>query len=540
MVESFNTRSGHPSLRVDGIALHSPYDPVKEAERFAKASVPADHPSTLIFLGEGLGYGTMAMADRFPAARIIPIFYSEEIFHRNLISPTLCWHPGETRPLSDFLRAVIGELDVEGLRIVEWPPSALLFPERSQEANRSARHAVQEANGGFVTTVASGKAWLRNTLLNFLSIPSVLDGKLCSGECPVLIAASGPSLAGLLPVIRRKRLALELWALPSSLLALRAEGISPDLVVMTDPSPWSMAHLDYTGIRCPIAMPLSAARGSWRFPGGVFLLSQPSFFEKEILDRAGLIAPLIPPHGTVTASALDLAAASTHRDIFLAGLDLCFFDILSHARPNASDRLMQLSANRLTPHYSLCYQEACRSPCETIRADGQTVRLPLPLRTYTGWLGSRAGSAAGAGAAGCAERDIFRLSPSPVDLPSTRSIGVDRLLSLAEPAKRGPRLEISGTFPSQAKRKAIVHGVLEEWQAILSAGIKTVKKEGAVQAYAHSQALLSLSYILEARTLAETRRKARLGFDEAAREAAVRLLDEAITFLSSVREKVGA
>ena len=81
-------------------------------------------------------------------------------------------------------------------------------------------------------------------------------------------------------------------------------------------------------------MPLSAARGAWALPTSgrglrdegnrgapVFFLGQPVVFEKALLDAAGVSAPVIPPHGTVAATAIELALASTSGPVIVAGLD---------------------------------------------------------------------------------------------------------------------------------------------------------------------------------------------------------------------------
>ncbi len=526
MVEIFTARSGRPSLRVDGVAFHSPFDPQREASQFAERSFPEAPPSLVILLGEGLGYATRAIEERFPGARVVPLFYSAEIFANSFLDPRPSWHPGDSRSLEEFIISVIGELDLEGLRVIEWPSASRLFPELSRRAHAAVKRAALEANGSFMTTAGMGRLWLRNSLLNLLSFESVLAGEPCGADSPILIAASGPSLERHLPFIREKRDAFDLWALPSSLIALRNAGITPDMVVMTDPGHWSISHLDFTSVHCPIAMPLSAARGTWRFEAGVFLLAQPTFFEMDLLNRAAVSAPRVPPNGTVAATALSLALERSRAKVILAGLDLCFLDILTHARPNGFDRLLAAGSSRLTPHYSLSYHRACSSPHIVQRRQEGVIRIPRSHDTYAGWLGS------------VKSARTFRLGVSPVPIPSMAVIEENALNALPERKTGGPNFRVNPDFPSRGKRMDIVAGILNEWREVLSQGLQYVKMNRDPSGIIRPPLLLSLAYYTEAGLLMEVRRKARMGDVKSACDSAVELLQNSLSFLGSLGEKI--
>ena len=268
MIELFTAKSGARSVKVDGVAMHSPYDPQREAERFVQESFGADLPSTVIVLGECAGYVARAAAQLRPGALVIAAVYSVEMAREVPLKGIAWWHPGEPLSFPDFLRSRLDELRIEGLRVLEWPPAARAFPEVSRAAREGVRQVVQELNGSFVTTVAAGRAWFRNSLSNFLHASPVVDGRLCASTRPVVIAAPGPSLEEAARALAADRTLFELWALPSSCPFLAAVGLLPDLVVMTDPGFYSMHHLCFAVPPCPLAMPLSAARGEWSLPGG--------------------------------------------------------------------------------------------------------------------------------------------------------------------------------------------------------------------------------------------------------------------------------
>ena len=563
MIETFTARSGALTARVDGIALHSPYDPAREARRFVEANVGQYAPSAVVVLGEGLGYVSAALESLYPGVRLIQVFYSDEIMTigngrgaaaaarsglgdgvqgipvHGGVGPA--WCPGMKAGLSAFLASSLGELDLEGLRLIEWPPSARIFPAVSRNANQSVHRFVQELNGSFATTLAAGRLWMRNAISNFLAIDSTLVGELCPAVRPILIAAPGPSLEEAASLIAEVRSLVELWALPSSSLLLRERGLSPDLVVMTDPGYYSLHHVRFSSPSCPFAMPLSAARGTWDLPWmdrqepptAPFLLEQPGFFEKALLEEAGVHAPLIVPHGTVAATALDLALASTNAPVIIAGLDMCTRDISLHARPNAFDCLLHLQSTRLSPHYSLSFQRAAAQRVEHVPG-AAGVRASPSLRTYAGWFNEPRPDIA---------PRAYRLLPSPVRLEGMRDLDPSSLRLLLDGSPetpRGPRLRIHGAFPRREERHRIVSRLLKGWTDELAAAHATALSFQTLDLLGHSPSLLSLAYHIEPQRLLETRRKSRQGDSNGALAAAKEMLERCIDFLREISEKTGA
>jgi len=395
MLEPFASRCGLPSLRVDGVALHSPYDPAAEARRFAREALGGTPASTVVLLGEGLGYLGDAIGEAAPGARLVSVCYSADVDRHAVRRAPAAWSPSSPTTLADFLRGAIGELDVEGLKVVEWPASARLFPVEARRAALAVRTVVRELNGSCATVAAMGRLWIRCAVGNLVGIDDVRRAPTGAHARPIVIAASGPTLARSLDALGAIRSGLELWALPSAVQALSGAGLSPDLVVLTDPGHWAMVHLHFAGTRCPVAMPLSAARGTWRRGFPVRLLSQGTLIERDLLAAAGVDAPLAPPHGTVAATALDLALAATTGPVILAGLDLSALDSETHVRPNAFDALLRIADGRLSPHHGLAYARARNGEAETRLSHGVRVRISRSLDTYAGWLADRATAAGG-------------------------------------------------------------------------------------------------------------------------------------------------
>ena len=199
-------------------------------------------------------------------------------------------------------------------------------------------------------------------------------------------------------------------------------GLEPDIVVATDGGYWSRLHLYPLAAKpLPIASPLTALPSSAIYSGsGLLVLDQGSFAESELLPFL-CPAVAVPPHGTVSGTAIQLAARLTDGPVIVAGLDLASYGDMDHARPHGFDPVLEANASRSSPLESLVWE---RSVLATPLA------LPEPP-----WRSSRSLSAYASAltldSAAFAGR-LFRLGPSPVQLPGFVATSPSDLGSLVE------------------------------------------------------------------------------------------------------------
>jgi hypothetical protein len=526
MLEITPSRTGQPTAIHKGIRLHSLYDPVKEAKRFAARSIAARDPATILLLGAGLGYLITALKAAYPHARLLVVHYSREISDRCSVLPETCWDPEQPAGLSAFLRSRIAELDTEGLVVLEWPASARMYPRLSAAANTAVRQLVQEHRGSLVTTMAMGRQWLLNGFINTASMDSFLAVNSEAARLPIVIAASGPSLERAAPLLRSARSRFYLWALPSAVPFLIESGLDPDLVIVTDPGFFALYHLHPAcgarGRPLKLAMPLSAATGAWRLNCSVYPVCQGNFFETALLELAGLSGPTILPRGTVAATALELGLHLGKSPIVFAGLDLCHLDIHSHARPNAFESFLTGRASRLEPLHSLLYARSLDQAPEKQRQGGRTYRTSLALRTYSGNLAESRG------------RDrIHRLNPSIVPLEGMSVLDAAQLQALlaAQTAGtgRGEFLMRTPVRPLR-ERKSRALALLAEWENHLS----SAAKKADMPALLADRLALSLVYTIGAGRLAKAKRLQRRAENKAAQGEVRLLLQESRRFLQDL------
>lgn len=397
------SRTGQPFARIGDVHLHSPFDPAREADRFARHALDARQPRTVVILGSGLGYLIGAVRALSPTSRIVAINYTDLRGDECVLHAPLEWHAEGETGLREFLRNAFDDDDVQDLKIIDWNAAASAYPERAREAREILRDVVQELNSAVATTGYFGRRWLRNIVHNFVAWKSLRP--LPVRKPLVVIAAPGPSLEESLEVVRTHREALTLWALPSSTAALVAAGLVPELVILTDGGYYAGEHVARLPTGSPLAMPLTGAFNARGSAAEIVPVSQMTLPEQHFAGSLE-IAPLqIPSAGTVAATALALAsapespAARVPEAIVFAGFDLANRDVRSHARPHAFDHYLTDSESRIRPALTVAFGRTIPGSTPIAAPDGEgngpvtetsgafvKWRTSRALETYAAWF----------------------------------------------------------------------------------------------------------------------------------------------------------
>jgi hypothetical protein len=535
MIELFTTKSGLPGIIVNGKKYHSAYDPEKEAERFIDRTLDEQTlkealPETIILLGEGGGYLMNAIKKKYPFCRCITVFYSDKLYDFCKMKGAASWHPSDGTSLESFLRNRVSECDLEGLHVIEWPVAASVFPEISQKITGIISQVIKELRGNLITTIGMGKLWVKNSFYNFLYLNAVYQGNPFPPDMPIVIAASGPTLEKAITVLKPLRQHLFIVALPSSVPCLHAYGICPDMIMMTDPGYYSLCHLHFTDNKSiRLFMPLSAAAGVWRMPYRIFLFSQPAFFEEALLSKLNLQVPSIPPQGTVASTAVRHALSMSCAPVILCGLDLCYDDIRSHARPHAFDALLALKSSRVNPFYSQKYKRAFLFAPQTEKK--LKTRTSLTLSTYEGWFSHYDTGE---------KQRIVRFSPSPVHLNGIRTIDNDALAGLAtgkESAAAGSELMVNG-YPGFSERKQIACRLLQNWISLCHTIAARIKKSATPSMVFTDNRVLQLFYFIDFMHLCKLKQILRTRGEHAGIDTVTTMCHTTETFLGKLLDKI--
>lgn len=197
------------------------------------------------------------------------------------------------------------------------------------------RQSVRRETSNVRTRSILGSQWQVNTLRN---IPAILKGPgikrltgLFKGK-PALVIAAGPSLDLSLPEIKKLEERFVIICVGNALRPVLKYGIRPDLVISVDGKPviikqFDSKHPDLYLISSFITDPEVLARFDKTFFGYCTNNTIGKWLNQAIKDRGELFTA-----GTVTATALDIAARMGCTPIISAGMDLSYAqDGLTHA-----------------------------------------------------------------------------------------------------------------------------------------------------------------------------------------------------------------
>jgi len=362
--------------------LHSRYNPQAEAQRYIDALKINTDINCFILIEPGMGYMIPVLRKNRPEGKII-VLHADAGFRTltDAFPGDAVWYADSETGVQEFLEAEVPP--AARVRIVEWRPGLNVYGDIVLELVRESAEFIKRLEAGRRTDAFFGKRWLRNFFRNLALFQNTLMYRKM--DMPVVITGSGPSLEAVLPGILAAREGIFVLAASSSLPALAAGGITPDMVISTDGGGWALTHL-YAFFRplMPkpgiLALSLCAAVPSQCSMVPLLPMNDGSLWQSIALHAIGFPSVLIPQRGTVTASALELALELSHGNIFLAGMDLSVCDIRSHARPNGFDHLFFGSATRLRPVYTQYF----------IRSGG--IKAGGSLDVYAAWFKSRIGS----------------------------------------------------------------------------------------------------------------------------------------------------
>jgi hypothetical protein len=478
------SRSGTPTCRADDIWLHSPYDPEREALRFAESSLGSSRSSHLLILGACLNYLSNALRSILPRARIIAVDYSSFFEGKTIGRSDASWNPGSGMSLDAFLDAAIDEDAVSGVSVIEWEPAARAFPEEAKLAKDAVRASLDRLTSSTATVKASGKKWISNACASFLLAERIAEPR--RSTLPVLIAAAGPSLRESLASVSRIKSRFSTIAVSSALAACRSAGIEPDLVVSTDGGYWSRLHLyPLASESATLATPLTALPSASLYGRmALLLIDQGSFAESELLPALGPSMRL-PPHGTVSGTALRLAARLTDGPIVAAGLDLASYGELDHARPHGFDPELSKDASRARPLEGRLWSRSLEGAPEALPE--KPWRSSRALGAYASALALDARSLSGR---------LFRLRPSPLSLPGFEAIDERGIEALAgsERASEGCRFTERPT-PPRSRREAMLTERLASWRALAADASASMSRGSLPKAALVAELLRSIDIV---------------------------------------------
>ncbi len=391
-------RSGDPTAFHNGKALHSRFDPVREAEK-AAAMVP--HDAAIVVLGGfGLGYVAEALVRSAPHRPLVIAEADEKIPERASdlrdIS-SLLKNPqvsiiigGNPEDVGDFLSGgPAGSL----IHLLIWRPSQEFAPEWYAGLQSTVKEISRRRSVNARTLERFGRLWVRNLAANTRILPSSLSlapWENRFSDIPALVLAGGPSLETILPILKNLAERYLIIAVDTAVSAALRAGVQPDIITAVDPQYWNTRHLDRCGDKAGNALVLAESAthpGVFRTLHGRPWLTRTKFPLGTLLEDAAGIKGELKAGGSVATAAWDLARFLGCKTLTIAGLDLGFPGGLTHYSGSLSRERPHYYSHRTSTSQTLFFH-ALRdaNPRYVEAADGGRVLTDMRMDIYAAWF----------------------------------------------------------------------------------------------------------------------------------------------------------
>jgi hypothetical protein len=345
-------------------ALHSTFDPEKEAQRLAAVLNEGwAEPGFVVFMGLGAAYAVTAALSAGTASHILVID-----FDINGIAEILgsCEYAalGDPRftlladPDTDLIQKTILDLYnpclCGGIRALPLRARVEQDKEVFALAGEAVQSAIEKLSADYSVQAHFGIRWFSNIIRNMGIAQSMNpDASQIAACSDTAICAAGPSLNDQIPLLReRQRESLFVIAADTSLPALLAGGVKPDAVVSIDCQHISYCHFIGNDSDCadiPLFLDIASppllsgfSRRPYFFCGGHPLAAY--------INRKWMPLPSLDTSGgNVTYACLSLAGQLGARRITVYGADFSYPLGKPYARGTYFYPLFERKQNRLSP-----------------------------------------------------------------------------------------------------------------------------------------------------------------------------------------------
>jgi hypothetical protein len=329
------TRSGHSTVQVSGIPYHSPYDPVREVEKFYR-DLRLEEADIVLHFGWGLGYCGEILRKRLKAdARAVIFEPDEELFKLSLaesanaaafqdsrfqfvVGPKVCqffddWGLGHCRETDQFL-------------LIEWPAALREHAAMAETLRGRLRAHLRDRAANLLTHFRNGGMYFQNAIGNFAYQRDPDAGRLFGRfrDIPLVIVSAGPSLDRNINELRGMEDRCFILAVDTALRPLLAAGVMPHAVMIADPTELNATHIagvmpESVYLIAEQAVHISAFQAAAkRFVFGLGL------FPDSLFAKFGLPKSCLGAWGSVATTALDFACRTGANPIIFTGQDFAY------------------------------------------------------------------------------------------------------------------------------------------------------------------------------------------------------------------------
>ncbi|MEK3643907.1 motility associated factor glycosyltransferase family protein [Aeribacillus sp. FSL M8-0235] len=345
------SKSGHKIVKINDYYLHSKYDPIKEAKRFAEKHFKKNFLH--ILFGIGAGYFAKELSEKLtedefliivdPFEKIINFqFENIENYNRTILII------GEKKELfSQMLERFVG---IFGKRIcfITSPNYNHIAIDYYHDLLKIVKDCIYMEVVNINTINYFSRDWERNFTLNLFYAFNDIPFKELKNfyEEPVVVASGGPSLTKQIPLLKSIRNHIVLISSGSTINTLLSHHIEPDFVVTIDGGINNYKHFEDLNLKNTQMIYSLSNHHKIRehFNSRSVVFNTNKEVEKYVQKLINKDVDTILGGASVATYALSIAEKITTGAIALIGQDLAYTDNKSHAENNKNFKVIDEEA----------------------------------------------------------------------------------------------------------------------------------------------------------------------------------------------------
>jgi hypothetical protein len=329
------SRSGQPTVQVDGVAYHSAYDPQREAQKFY-SGFQLEQADVVLHFGWGLGYcGDVLLGRTKPGARVIVFEPDADLYnlsgaesgiHNALYDRRIQFVVGD-QVRHFFDEWPLGDCqETDQFLWIEWPAALRDHGALAELLRLQLKQYIRDRAANLLTHFQRGERYFQNTIRNFNYQRDADAGRLfgCFRDVPLVIVSAGPSLDQNIQELRGNEDRCFILSVDTALRPLLAAGITPHAVITADPSEMNARHISGVMPSSTYLIAEQAVQPEALESAAKRFLFSLGLFPDSLFAKFGFGKTKLEAWGSVATTALDLACRMGANPIIFAGQDFAY------------------------------------------------------------------------------------------------------------------------------------------------------------------------------------------------------------------------
>ena len=380
------------------IAIHSRFDPQKEAERMLK-DIAMDEYDLFVVSGFGFGYHVDAIMDKMGKNATIlileayPGIVREACQARDIVhifnDPRIIML---VQPDDDALAGAMKARSSYRTLFLTHRGSHQVDPEYYNNLQRIAKSYISVKEVNIATLAKFERTWAANIARNigvFAWYPGIQNFYDRFSEYPAIVVSAGPSLEKSIPFIKENVDRAVIIAVDTSFHVLRRHGIEPHFCITVDPQVINARYFEGSGEgRTVVVADPTVHPSVFRLYRGRFALTGIAFEMMQWIEEYTGKRGELRYGGSVSTNAYDFAARLGCKPVVMVGQDLAFTGGYAHAPGSYLDEQVFLKVKRTyTPQMFNRSQLRALPPIEVKGIRSPVVRTNRKMMIFLNWFG---------------------------------------------------------------------------------------------------------------------------------------------------------